>query len=58
MGKRRPDPDWGQSMRNMGSAGGKHTKGNQTGEPGCLDSIIAVGMLGAAAVTEGVRLLT
>ena len=42
------DPDWGQSIRNTGErAGGKHTRGNQTGKPACLDSIVILAGLGA-----------
>lgn len=43
MSPKRPDPDWGQSIRRLGPAGGKHTRGNQGKKPGCLDSIVIFG---------------
>ncbi len=54
MGK---EPDWGQSRYRIGKAGGKHTRGNKTGKPACLDSIVIVAGLGATVAYAVDRLL-
>lgn len=52
----RPDPDWGQSFRYMGKAGGKHTRGNKGQKPGCLDSIVILAGL-STGLTYGIERL-
>lgn len=52
---KRPDPDWGQSMRYLGPAGGKHTRGNKGQKPGCILESIVILAGTVAALGYGVE---